>query len=135
MTGSIDLTAVYLCLIIFYWTPPHFWALALLKQKDYGRAGIPMAPLVWGERETMRQMLWYNVILIALTLLPFAFGAFGIIYFVSAAVLGGILLAGVITVSRSADWTKPAWRVYKFSLLYLALLFLAMVIDRKVLGA
>jgi protoheme IX farnesyltransferase len=135
MTGSIDLTAVYLFLIIFYWTPPHFWALALLKQKDYGRAGIPMAPLVWGERETMRQMLWYNVILIALTLLPFAFGAFGIIYFVSAAVLGGILLAGVITVSRSADWTKPAWRVYKFSLLYLALLFLAMVIDRKVLGA
>jgi protoheme IX farnesyltransferase len=135
MTGSIDLTAVYLFLIIFYWTPPHFWALALLKQKDYGRAGIPMAPLVWGERETMRQMLWYNVILIALTLLPFAFGAFGIIYFVSAAVLGGILLAGVITVSRSEDWTKPAWRVYKFSLLYLALLFLAMVIDRKVLGA
>jgi protoheme IX farnesyltransferase len=135
MTGSIDLTAVYLFLIIFYWTPPHFWALALLKQKDYGRAGIPMAPLVWGERETMRQMLWYNVILIALTLLPFAFGAFGIIYFVSAAALGGILLAGVITVSRSADWTKPAWRVYKFSLLYLALLFLAMVIDRKVLGA
>jgi len=135
MTGSIDLTAVYLFLIIFFWTPPHFWALALLKQKDYGRAGIPMAPLVWGERETMRQMLWYNVILIALTLLPFAFGAFGVIYFVSAAVLGGILLAGVITVSRSADWTKPAWRVYKFSLLYLALLFLAMVIDRKVLGA
>jgi protoheme IX farnesyltransferase len=135
MTGSIDLTAVYLFLIIFYWTPPHFWALALLKQKDYGRAGIPMAPLVWGERETMRQMLWYNVILIALTLLPFAFGAFGVIYFVSAAVLGGILLAGVITVSRTADWTKPAWRVYKFSLLYLALLFLAMVIDRKVLGA
>ena len=135
MTGSIDLTAVYLFLIIFYWTPPHFWALALLKQKDYGRAGIPMAPLVWGERETMRQMLWYNVILIALTLLPFAFGAFGIIYFVSAAVLGGILLAGVITVARSEDWTKPAWRVYKFSLLYLALLFLAMVIDRKVLGA
>ena len=107
MTGTIDLTAVYLFLIIFYWTPPHFWALALLKQKDYGRAGIPMAPLVWGERETMRQMLWYNVILIALTLLPFTFGAFGIIYFVSAAVIGGILLAGVITVSRSADWTKP----------------------------
>ncbi len=135
MTGSIDLTAVFLFLIIFYWTPPHFWALALLKQKDYGRAGIPMAPLVWGERETIRQMLWYNVILIALTLLPFTFGAFGTIYLVSATVLGGILLAGVIRVSRSADWAKPAWWVYKFSLLYLALLFLAMVIDRKVLGA
>jgi protoheme IX farnesyltransferase len=134
MTGTIDLTAVYLFLIIFYWTPPHFWALALLKQRDYGRAGVPMAPLVWGERETMRQMMWYNVILIALTLLPVTFGAFGIIYLISALVLGGILLAGVIRVAFTAEWTKPAWQVYKFSLLYLALLFLAMVIDRKVLG-
>jgi protoheme IX farnesyltransferase len=134
MTGTIDLTAVYLFLIVFYWTPPHFWALALLKQRDYGRAGVPMAPLVWGERETMRQMMWYNVILIALTLLPAAFGAFGIIYLVSAAVLGAILLVGVIRVSTSVEWTKPAWWVYKFSLLYLALLFVAMVIDRKVLG-
>ena len=134
MTGTIDLTAVYLFLIVFYWTPPHFWALALLKQRDYGKAGIPMAPLVWGERETMRQMMWYNVILIALSLLPATFGAFGIIYLVSASVLGAILLIGVIRVSTSTEWTKPAWRVYKFSLLYLALLFLAMVIDRKVLG-
>ena len=134
MTGTIDLTAVYLFLIVFYWTPPHFWALALLKQRDYGKAGIPMAPLVWGERETMRQMMWYNVILIALTLLPATFGAFGIIYLLSASVLGAILLIGVIRVSTSSEWTKPAWRVYKFSLLYLALLFLAMVIDRKVLG-
>jgi protoheme IX farnesyltransferase len=134
MTGTIDLTAVYLFLIVFYWTPPHFWALALLKQRDYGKAGIPMAPLVWGEKETMRQMAWYNVILIALTLLPAAFGAFGMIYFISALVLGAILLVGVIRVSTTAEWTKPAWRVYKFSLLYLALLFLAMVIDRKVLG-
>jgi len=135
MTGTIDLTAVYLFLIIFYWTPPHFWALALLKQRDYGKAGVPMAPLVWGERETMRQMVSYNVILIALTLLPATFGAFGIIYLISALVLGGILLAGVVRVARAKDWTKPAWQVYKFSLLYLALLFLAMVIDRKVLGA
>jgi protoheme IX farnesyltransferase len=134
MTGTIDLTAVYLFLIVFYWTPPHFWALALLKQRDYGKAGVPMAPLVWGERETMRQMVWYNVILIALTLLPAAFGAFGIIYLVSALVLGGILLAGVIRVLIAKEWTKPAWQVYKFSLLYLALLFVAMVIDRKVLG-
>ncbi len=135
MTGTIDLTAVYLFLIIFYWTPPHFWALALLKQRDYGRAGIPMAPLVWGERRTMLQMLWYNVILIAFTLLPFTFGAFGMIYFVSALVLGGLLLAGVIRILNAKDWTQPAWQVYKFSLLYLALLFIAMVIDRKVLGA
>ena len=135
MTGTINLTAVYLFLIVFYWTPPHFWALALLKQRDYGRAGVPMAPLVWGERETMRQMMWYNVILIALTLLPATFGAFGVIYFASALVLGTILLVGVIRVSTSAEWTKPAWWVYKFSLLYLALLFAAMVVDRKVLGS
>ncbi len=134
MTGAVDLTAVYLFLIVFYWTPPHFWALALLKQGDYGTAAIPMAPLVWGERETMRQMIWYNVILVALTVLPFSFGAFGMIYLLSALVLGGVLLAGVIRVSLASDWTKPAWQVYKFSLLYLALLFLAMVVDRKVGG-
>ena len=134
MTGAIDLTAVYLFLIVFYWTPPHFWALALLKQVDYGKAGIPMAPLVWGERETMRQMLWYNIILIALTLLPVAFGAFGVLYLAAALVLGLILLGGVVRVVLAAEWTAPAWWVYKFSLLYLALLFLAMVIDRKVLG-
>lgn len=93
-----------------------------------------MAPLVWGERETIRQMIWYNVILIALTLLPVSFGAFGLIYLASALVLGAVLLVGVLRVSAAADFTAPAWWVYKFSLLYLALLFVAMVIDRKVLG-
>jgi protoheme IX farnesyltransferase len=130
VTGRIDLLAGYLFLIIFYWTPPHFWALALLKQRDYGRAGVPMAPLVWGERETMRNMLWYTLILVPLTLLPVAFGALGMLYFVCAALLGGGLLAGVIRVMRATDFAKPAWSVYKFSLLYLALLFAAMVVDR-----
>jgi protoheme IX farnesyltransferase len=131
-TGSIDLAAIYLFAIVFYWTPPHFWALALLKQADYGRAGVPMAPLVWGERETMRQMLWYTVILLPLTLLPWAFGAFGAIYLASALLLGTLLLGGVIRVMRAAQWTAPAWRLYKFSLLYLALLFVAMAVDRAV---
>jgi protoheme IX farnesyltransferase len=132
VTGRIDLLGVYLFLIIFYWTPPHFWALALLKQRDYGRAGVPMAPLVWGERETMRNMLWYTLILVPLTLLPVAFGALGVLYLVSAALLGGWLLVGVIRVMRAAEFTKPAWSVYKFSLLYLALLFAAMVVDRAI---
>jgi len=132
VTGRIDLTAVYLFLIVFYWTPPHFWALALLKQHDYGRAGVPMAPLVWGERETMRLMFWYTVILIPITLLPAAFGAFGPIYAVSAAALGGVLLAGVVRVMRVRPWTAAAWSVYKYSLLYLALLFVAMAVDRAV---
>jgi heme o synthase len=132
VTNRVDLAAIYLFLIVFYWTPPHFWALALLKQHDYGRAGVPMAPLVWGERETMDQMLWYTLILVPLSLLPVAFGAFGLIYFVSAAVLGLVLLWGVIQVRRAAIWSKPAWWVYKYSLLYLALLFVAMVVDRRV---
>jgi protoheme IX farnesyltransferase len=131
MTGSVDLLAVYLFVIIFYWTPPHFWALALLKQRDYNKAGVPMAPLVWGERETMHQMLLYTLILIAITVLPFAFGAFGLIYLVSASVLGGILLFGIIRMMLAKDWTAPAWWVYKYSLLYLALLFVAMAVDRK----
>ncbi|HEX5437697.1 MAG TPA: heme o synthase [Gemmatimonadaceae bacterium] len=130
VTGRIDLAAIYLFLIVFYWTPPHFWALALLKRHDYNRAGVPMAPLIWGERETMRQMLWYTLILIPITLLPAAFGAFGAFYTISAAVLGGILLAGVIKMMRTKEWTGPAWKVYKFSLLYLALLFVAMAVDR-----
>ena len=132
VTGRVELMAVYLFLIIFYWTPPHFWALALNKQRDYSKAGVPMAPLVWGERETMRNMLWYTLILVPLTLLPIAFGALGLPYFVAAALLGGWLLAGVIRVMRAADFVKPAWSLYKFSLLYLALLFVAMVIDRAV---
>jgi len=137
VTGRLDLAALYLFLIVFYWTPPHFWALALLKQKDYGRAGIPMAPLVWGERQTMDQMLWYTVVLLALTVLPVAFGAFGWVYLASAVALGGLLLRGVLRV-RSLDrqqeiWTKAAWWTYKYSLLYLALLFVAMVVDRALL--
>jgi protoheme IX farnesyltransferase len=131
VTGGIDLTAIFLFLIVFYWTPPHFWALALLKQHDYGRVGVPMAPLVWGERETMRQMLWYTLILLPLTALPVAFGAFGVVYLASALVLGGILLWGVVRVMRAEQWTAPAWWVYKYSLLYLALLFVAMVVDRQ----
>ena len=130
VTNRVDLFAVYLFLIIFYWTPPHFWALALLKQKDYGQAGVPMAPLVWGERETKHQMFWYTLILVPLTLLPFAFGVLGPVYLVLAALLGIKFIFEVVRVARAADWTKPAWHLYKFSLLYLALLFAAMVVDR-----
>lgn len=130
VTNRVDLLGVYLFLIIFYWTPPHFWALALLKQKDYGKAGVPMAPLVWGERETKRQMLWYTMILIPLTVLPYCFGALGPAYLGSAVLLGGVFLYEVARVVRATEWTKLAWRLYKFSLLYLALIFAAMVVDR-----
>jgi protoheme IX farnesyltransferase len=132
VTGRVDLAAVYLFAIVFYWTPPHFWALALLKQRDYGMAGVPMAPLVWGERETMMQMLWYTLILIAVTALPVTFGAFGLVYLVCSLALGGALLWGILRMIRASDWTARAWWVYKYSLLYLALLFVAMVVDRKI---
>lgn len=131
VTGRIDLFAVYLFLIVFFWTPPHFWALALLKQRDYEKAGIPMAPLVWGERKTMNQMVWYTIVLIALTMMPVAFRALGGAYALIAALLDLLLLGGVLRVRAAKDWTAPAWSVYKFSLLYLALLFAAMVVDRQ----
>jgi heme o synthase len=134
VTGTLDIAALCLFLIVFYWTPPHFWALALLKQHDYGRAGVPMAPLIWGENETMNQMIWYTVILLALTILPFLFGAFGLVYLASAVALGGLLFWGVIRVKLAAakgtPWSGPAWWVYKYSLLYLALLFVGMAVDR-----
>ena len=130
VTGRVDLTAFYLFLIIFYWTPPHFWALALNKQVDYGNAGVPMAPLIWGEHETKEQMWWYTVLLVALTVLPVTFGAFGGVYLLSALVLGGVLLHGVWRVRVAKEFAKPAWWVYGYSLLYLALLFVAMVVDR-----
>ncbi len=133
VSGTLDLSAVLLFLIIFYWTPPHFWALALLKKREYGRAGVPMAPVIWGERETMDQMLWYTLILLPLTLLPAVTGAFGIVYFVCALILGVALLVGVLRVRRAKDWTMPAWSVYKFSLVYLALLFVAMAVDRRLI--
>ena len=132
VTNQIDLTALYLFAIVFYWTPPHFWALALLKQKDYGKAGIPMAPLVWGERETMNQMLWYMFILIPLTVLPVTFGALGWIYLASALALNAIFLGAIIKLRATAEWQGLAWWLYRFSLLYLALLFLAMAVDRVI---
>lgn len=128
-TGEVTLTAVYLFLIVFFWTPPHFWALALVKQKDYGNVGIPMAPNVWGERETLRQMLIYTLILIPMSILPVGFGELGMVYGVCAVLLGGWLLWGVLRVRSAAKLTQPAWSLYRSSLLYLALLFTAMLID------
>ena len=132
VTGRVDLASIYLFLIIFYWTPPHFWALALNKQRDYGNAGVPMAPLVWGVRETIDQMLWYSALLVAVTVLPVCFGVFGLVYLAAALLLGGLLLRGVwrVRAATAEAWVKPSWWVYKYSLLYLALLFMAMVVDR-----
>ena len=128
-TGEISLTSVYLFMIVFFWTPPHFWALALVKQKDYGKVGVPMAPNVWGEKETLRQMLFYSLVLVPITVIPVAFGGMGYVYGVSALALGAWLIQGVLAVMRAKDLTRPAWALYRNSLLYLALLFVAMAVD------
>ena len=130
VSGSLDLTAWALFLIIFYWTPPHFWALALLKQRDYGAAGVPMAPLIWGERHTQDQMLWYLGIMVSLSILPFCIGAFGMFYLVSALVVAAPLAYGVMKLRlTTGDTTSTARFVFMYSLLYLALLYVAMVVD------
>jgi len=130
MTGRIDLAAIYLFAIVFYWTPPHFWALALIKQADYARAGIPMMPVVRGEARTKYEMLVYTLILLPLTILPVFFGALGPFYAIAAALLGARLLWYCLRLRRETPLTPAAWGMYKYSLLYLALLFAAMGIDR-----
>jgi protoheme IX farnesyltransferase len=132
MTGRVDLPAIYLFAIIFFWTPPHFWALALIKRQDYARARVPMMPVVQGERWTKVQMLAYSLMLVPLTVMPTVFGALGLFYAAVALVLGGRLLWYSLRVLREAGVTPTTWRMYKFSLLYLALLFLAMGVDRAV---
>jgi len=131
MTGRLDLAALYLFAIIFYWTPPHFWALALIKRAEYARAGIPMMPVVRGEQRTKFEMLVYTLMLLPLTLMPVLFGAFGWFYAVCAALLGAPLLWFCIRLLRTPGVTPTAWKLYRYSLLYLALLFLAMAVDRN----
>jgi heme o synthase len=126
--GSLSGTALYLFAIIFFWTPPHFWALSLLMQGEYAKVGVPMMPVVRGEAETRRQILLYSVLLYAITQLPFCAGGFGGIYLVASLVLGAAFIGGAVVLYRRADRVS-ALRLYLFSLAYLAALFAAMVAD------
>jgi protoheme IX farnesyltransferase len=128
VTGSVSGTAVILFFIVFFWTPPHFWALSLLMKEEYGKVGVPMLPVVRGEAETRRQILLYSVLLYAVTQLPFCAGGFGVIYLVSSLLLGLGFIAGAVRLYRRAD-RRAALQLYLFSLAYLALLFCAMVAD------
>lgn len=132
VTGQIDLASIYLFAIIFYWTPPHFWALALIKRDEYARAGIPMMPVVKGARETKVQMLAYTIMLIPLTILPWLSGTQGGLYVLAALVLGGRLFWYNLKLLKEETTTPTAWGMYKYSLLYLALLFVAMGVDHAV---
>ena len=131
-SGHFGWAAVFMFAIVFIWTPPHFWALALMIKEHYAKAGVPMLPVTRGDRETARQILWYTVVLVAVTLAPVALGTFGLVYGLSALVLGAAFLWLAVQLRRTM--TRPAAvRLFHFSLLYLALLFVAMAIDTVVM--
>jgi protoheme IX farnesyltransferase len=129
-TGSFDPAALYLFAIVFYWTPPHFWALSLRMKDEYAAVGVPMLPVVRGEDETRRQITLYTFLLVAVTFLPFAGQLFDGIYAVCAAILGGWFLWLAVRLQRNPS-PGAALKLYLFSMLYLALLFGAMVADVK----
>ncbi len=132
-TGDLTLTALALFLIVFFWTPPHFWALALLIKRDYAEAGIPMLPVVRGERATARSIVRYSVVLLAITLLPVLGRTLGPVYLVSAAVLGLVFVGLAVALQRQTTPVR-ARRLFSYSLAYLALLFVAMAIDPVLVG-
>jgi protoheme IX farnesyltransferase len=128
--GSLSWTAVYLFAIVFYWTPPHFWALSLLMKDEYAEVGVPMLPVVRGEDTTRLHIVLYSALLYAVSQLPFCVGVFGGVYLVASMALGLAFIAGAALLYRRAD-RRTALRLYLFSMVYLALLFAAMVLDVK----
>ncbi|MBI2912125.1 MAG: protoheme IX farnesyltransferase [Chloroflexi bacterium] len=133
VTGTVEPEALFLFLIIFFWTPPHAWALTLLAKDDYVRAGIPMLPVARGEPETRRQILLYSISLLALTLIPSGLRLFGPVYLGIALLLGLLFVAMATSLYRSPDLARVR-RLYRFSTLYLALFFLGLVLDRTLVA-
>jgi protoheme IX farnesyltransferase len=131
VTGGLDGMAFYLFAIVFFWTPPHFWALSLLMKDDYAKAGIPMLPVVRGEAETRRQIVLYTVLLYAVTQLPFCAGGLGIAYLIPSMALGAVFIWFSVKLLRTQE-RRWALRTYLFSLAYLALLFLSIAIAANV---
>ena len=132
VTGSLSLGALLIAAIIFYWTPPHFWSLALLKANDYRRAGIPMLPVTHGEHETRRRILLYSLLLVAVTLLMVPAGVVGWVYGVTAAILGGWFVIMALRMFRE-DTSRLAWPLFKYSNYYLAALLAAMAVDHALM--
>src|SRR6266566_509956 len=127
-TGNVTVPALLLFAIVFFWTPPHFWALALLIRRDYEAAGVPMLPVVRGERETTKQIVLYSGVLVAVTASPFLWGTLGVPYLVAALVLGAVFFVLALGLRRKPTPRRAAL-LFHFSLLYLALLFAAMAVD------
>jgi protoheme IX farnesyltransferase len=137
VTGDVSLTGLTLFLLIFLWTPPHFWALALYRSDDYRRAAVPMLPVVAGARATKKQMLVYTLVLVPVALAPTLLGAVGWLYGAVALALGAGFIAHAVTVWRAPDDRRghgAARRMFKFSLIYLAVLFAALPLDRLLNG-
>jgi heme o synthase len=130
-SGEVAVLPVLMFLIVFLWTPPHFWALALYRQNDYARVGVPMLPVVAGRRATQNQILAYTVLLVAATLLPLATGEVGLVYGAVALGLGGVFLGYALRLWRR-DRDILAMRTFRFSILYLFVLFSGLVADRLV---
>ena len=127
-SGHLGWAALVMFVVVFVWTPPHFWALALMIKEHYARAGVPMLPVARGDRETARQIVLYTAVLIVVTLVPVALGVFGVAYGVAAAVLGAIFAWYALELRRTME-RVAAVRLFHYSLLYLALLFVAMAVD------
>ena len=132
VTGTVELPALLLFAIVFAWTPPHFWALALRSRRDYARAGVPMLPVVMGVRETARQILLYTVLLVALTLMFGAVAQLGLLYLVAALGLGAGYIASSVRLWRTPN-AGTAQSSFKYSITYMTLLFAAMAIDAATL--
>ena len=131
VTGGISPDALLLFLIIFAWTPPHFWALALYRRKEYARAGVPMLPVTHGERFTRLHVLLYTIILVAVTMLPFSTRMSGLIYLISAAALGGLFLIYAVRICMAYS-DELAKKTFRYSIVYLSLLFAALLADHYV---
>ncbi|MDO8532434.1 MAG: heme o synthase [Dehalococcoidia bacterium] len=131
ITNSLGLPGFYLFAIVFFWTPPHFWALAMLLRDDYARAGIPMLPVVRSERETVWSILLYTIVLVAVTLLLYSTQALGTVYLASALVFGGLFIWMAVRLLKDSQRPRVAG-LYKYSLLYLALLFVAIIADKSI---
>ena len=132
-TGNLTLPALLLFLIVFFWTPPHFWALALLIRREYAAARVPMLPVVKGAPETARSIVRYTLLMIGVTLLPFLANTVGWLYLASALLLGGLFLLLAVGLLRETTPAR-ARRLFTYSLAYLALLFVALAVDPIVLG-
>ena len=129
-SGSLSIEPLVLFLIIFFWTPPHFWALSLYRTEDYARAGVPMLPVVAGERETRRQILLYTLILVPLGIAPWILGYAGPVYGIAAAALGAVMIALALRVRNERTGHAAGKQLFAFSILYLFLVFAMLLIDR-----